>query len=218
MTTVPWEYEIIVANNNSTDATKDIAEHTGAHVVDEYTKGVVWARKAGFTASSGELIASIDADNRLPHGWLKTVFERFTNDENLIALSGPLIYYDSPLYIRFWTKIFYIVGYAFNAASTIFGKGAMLQGGNYVMRRDAFLKSGGYDTTISFYGEDVDTGKRLAQVGKVTWTFALPMFSSGRRIEEEGLIIMGAKYGINYLWIVCTGRPFTEAYIDVRPR
>lgn len=213
-TTVPCE--IIVVNNNSTDETKELAENAGAKVVDEHTKGIVWARRAGVAASTGDIIASIDADNRLPQGWLTTVIDNFSRDEKLVALSGPLIYYDVSAYIRAWTKFFYIFGYTVNEISNIFGKGAMLQGGNYVMRKDSFLRSGGYDTTISFYGEDVDTGKKLSKMGKVKWTFVLPIFSSGRRIEKEGLFVMGVKYGINYVWIVCTGHPFSKTYIDVR--
>src|SRR5688572_26560882 len=66
--------EIIVANNASTDATRRVAESfPGVKVVDEPRKGIVWARRAGYLASSGELIANIDADNRLTPGWLKTV-------------------------------------------------------------------------------------------------------------------------------------------------
>jgi GT2 family glycosyltransferase len=47
----------------------------------------------------------------------------------------------------------------------LFRKGSMLQGGNYVVRREALDLINGYDTSIDFYGEDTDVGRRLHEVG-----------------------------------------------------
>jgi hypothetical protein len=77
-------------------------------------------------------------------------------------------------------------------------------------------KIGGYDTTIEFYGEDTDIAKRIFKVGEVKWTFDLPMYTSGRRLRKEGIITMGLKYAINYLWPIIFGRPFTTKYKDIR--
>ena len=60
-----------------------------------------------------------------------------------------------------------------------------MQGGNFVVRRDALQKIGGYDTNISFYGEDTDVARRLSKVGHVKFTFDLPALSSGRRLAKE---------------------------------
>src|SRR4051812_20854522 len=69
-----YDAEIIVANNASNDRTKEIAlGFPGVRVVDEPRKGVRFARQTGYMASTGELIANIDADNMLPKGWLKKV-------------------------------------------------------------------------------------------------------------------------------------------------
>jgi GT2 family glycosyltransferase len=37
---------------------------------------------------------------------------------------------------------------------------------------------GGYDTSITFYGEDTDIARRLHGIGKVLFTFDLKMLSS----------------------------------------
>lgn len=138
----------------------------------------------------------------MPTGWLSTVLKDFSQDSELLALSGPFSYYDSSRYIRTVSFLFYSVGYVFDRFNAmVFKNGSMLQGGNYVVRRSAMEAIGGYDTSISFYGEDVDIGRRVAKIGKVVWTFRLTMNSSGRRMQKEGIIIMGCKYGINYLWV-----------------
>ncbi|MFZ3020305.1 MAG: glycosyltransferase [Minisyncoccia bacterium] len=211
--------EIIVVNNASEDRTKEIAlTFPNVVVVDESRKGIVWARKAGFEVSTGDIIANVDADSILPKGWLSKVLHEFNSDEELLGLSGPLIYYDLPVHMRLFTKSWYVFGLAFdNLNHFLFKRGAMFQGGNYVVKKKAIEDIGGFDTSIEFYGEDIDIGKRLRQIGKVKWTLSLPMHSSGRRLREKGVIKMAFIYGINYLSTAFLGKPATDEYDDIRP-
>jgi GT2 family glycosyltransferase len=94
--------------------------------------------------------------------------------------------------------------------------GSMVQGGNFVLRASALRAIGGFNTDIAFYGEDTDVARRLNRVGKVVFTFQLKMFSSARRLKNEGMLIIGWRYTINYLWTTFRKRPFTEEYIDIR--
>jgi glycosyltransferase involved in cell wall biosynthesis len=56
------EFEIIVADNGSTDRSREIAEHHGARVVDVATRGYGAAIKGGIRAATGRLVAFADAD------------------------------------------------------------------------------------------------------------------------------------------------------------
>jgi len=213
----PGEYEIIVVNNASTDKTRDIvSKEKRVSVIDEEHKGIVWTRKAGFEKSTDDLITNIDADNRLPSGWLSTVKNFFSSDNTLLALSGPVNYYVSSFLIRFLTSLFYKFGFAFDHLMKLFGKASMLQGGNYIVRREAIKAIGGYNTNITFYGEDVILGRQISKIGKIIWTFNLSINSSARRLQKEGIIVTAFKYSINYLWIAFTGKPFNTRYIDIR--
>jgi glycosyltransferase involved in cell wall biosynthesis len=213
-----YDAEVVVINNNCSDQTKEIAQSfQGVRVVDELNKGIVFARKCGMNHSDGELIANIDADVMVPEGWLKKVMKEFEKDKNLVALSGPYIYYDLSTYQSLLVRFFYYVGYGmYIVNSKVLRISGMLQGGNFIVRRDAMEKIGGYDTRISFYGEDTDIAKRIFKVGKVKWTFDLPMYTTGRRLKEEGLVTMGIKYAINHIWPIFFSKPFTEKYIDIR--
>ena len=105
-----YDVEIIVVNNASTDGTREIAlSFETVRVVDEPNKGLSKARAAGFLASSGDLIANVDADTLLPAEWVEKVFYEFKNDNNLVALSGPYIYYDLSFFANFMVKIFYFL-------------------------------------------------------------------------------------------------------------
>jgi glycosyltransferase involved in cell wall biosynthesis len=210
--------EIIVVNNASTDKTREIVHsYPGVKVIDEPRKGLPKARQAGYLKADGDLIANVDADNMLPEGWIKTVVREFLGRERLVGLSGPLIYHDLSWYKNFQVKMFYGVGYvSYLFTHFVLRKGGMLQGGNFVLRKSALDKVGGYNTDIDFYGEDTDIARRIQQAGYVKFTFKLPMYSSGRRMVKEGLFATGFRYAINYVWVLIFKRPFTCTSTDVR--
>src|SRR5581483_10786411 len=197
----PGQCEIIVVNNASSDNTAQLALAAGARVVSETCKGLVWARAAGQRAAMGELVANIDADVLLPEGWLSYVVHSFDTNPNLVALSGPFIYYDLSAFKRAMVKVFYFFGLVLAQLYRLFKVGAMLQGGNFCVRREALERAGGYDTSIDFYGEDTDIAKRMSKVGRVKWTFKLPVYASGRRIAKEGIIRTSFLYSINFFWV-----------------
>ncbi len=232
----PGSCEIIVVNNASTDRTGEIARRfPGVIVVEEQRKGLTFARQAGFAASSGELIANVDADSRLTPGWVERVLLTFAEAEAaeaaaagagsargrairpLAAFSGPLVYYDLPSRQRRLVHVFYMtawVTYAINRY--ILRVGSMVQGGNFVVSRRSLEAIGGFNLAISFYGEDTDIARRLNQVGEVRFSFDLKMSSSARRLKSEGMLTMAARYSINYLWTTFFKRPFTDQYVDIR--
>ena len=207
-----------MVNNASTDRTADIAASVpGVTVVDQPIKGLVQARSAGFEASCGVLVANIDADTLIPEGWLDRVIAAFDASPGLVTLSGPYDYHDVPLRMRLAARLFYGMGYAayvFN--KRVLGVGAMVQGGNFVVKRDALASIGGISDRFTFYGEDTDIARRMSEVGDVIFTYKLMAKSSGRRLQGDGVFMTGIRYGANYLWANFLGKPFTTAWNDYR--
>jgi cellulose synthase/poly-beta-1,6-N-acetylglucosamine synthase-like glycosyltransferase len=212
--------EVVVVNNASVDRTGEIARgYAGVKVVDEAKKGLVNARHAGFTNSTGPLVANIDSDTIVPEGWLTTVVESFAADPKLVCLSGPYIYYDMSVWNRFLIRLFYVLTWLIYALNHyVLRVGSVVQGGNFVFRRDAWLEAGGFDTSIAFFGEDTDVAVRLSKVGKVKWTWGLPMKTSGRRLEKEGVFRTAGTYTLNFFWVTFRGKPATVDYTDIRPK
>jgi len=208
--------EVIVVNNASTDSTRVIVEkYPHVIIVDEGRKGLSYARQAGFAASTGDIIANVDADNIITQDWIGKVLKEFTKNKKLVALSGPVVFYDLAWYFNIQVRIFYILAYIVYVVNHfVLRTSGMLQGGNFVLRKSALDKIGGYDTNFSFYGEDADIARRMQKIGYVKFTFGLPILSSGRRLAREGILNAGAKYAINYLWVVMLKRPFHKEQVE----
>lgn len=210
--------EIIVVNNASCDRTREVAlRYRGVRVVDEWRKGLTFARQAGFLASSGALIANVDADSRLTPGWVECVLRSFDENSKLVALSGPFIYYDLTGSQRIFVRVFYLVAWTTYAINRyVLRVGSMVQGGNFVVSRDALEQIGGFNLGISFYGEDTDIARRMNEVGDVLFTLDLKMFSSARRLKHEGMLKMAVRYSVNYFWTTFFKRPYTKDHVDIR--
>ncbi len=213
-----YDVEVIVVNNASVDKTKEVASSFGGViVVDEMKKGLVSARKAGFHAATGDLIANIDSDTILTPGWIDKVMREFSRNGKLVGLSGPFIYYDLSPSVNFWVRIWYAFGfvsYIFNRY--VFKISSMLQGGNFVIKKDAFEQVGGYNNSFDFWGEDTDVARRLHKVGEVKFTFKLPIYASGRRLQAEGIFSSAVKYTVNYVWTLFFKKPFNKTFTDIR--
>jgi len=205
--------EIIVVDNASTDGTSAVAAgFASVRVIKAQKKGLTHARQAGYEAASSELIAYIDADCRLTPGWFGIVERHFEEHPDSVSLTGSVTYYDGPRLARAvivaleWIVlplVYFVVGYI-----TI--------GGNFIARRDAIEKVGGFDTNISFYGEDADIARRLATVGPEHLRMDLVVSTSMRRFLHEGFIGTCATYTMNFLSHTLFKKSFTHAYIDRR--
>lgn len=205
--------EIIVIDNASTDNTRAVAEkRSGVRVVREDRKGLVRARQRGYMEAKGDILAYIDADTRMPKGWTDRLIKEFRNNPNYVCVSGPYIYYDIPKYKQFLVKIYWRIF----AVPIYWIVGYMAIGGNFAIKKETLVKMGGFDTNIEFYGEDTDIARRASKFGKVKFIPSHFIYSSGRRLTNQGLLTMFVEYGQNFLSEVLLKKPVTKEYKDFR--
>jgi glycosyltransferase involved in cell wall biosynthesis len=206
-------FEIIVIDNASTDGTAAVAQRfPGVRVVSEPQKGLTRARQRGLLEATGDYVAYLDADTRMPSEWPATVKKEFSLHPGMVCLSGPFHYFDLPPVKEMfaeglWTitamPIFWIVGF-------------MVLGANFVAKREALMQIGGFDTNISFYGEDTNIAWRLSKAGAVKFSMGFFIMGSGRRLLGEGLIRTFWRYGLNYLSMALYHKPLTGHHKDIR--
>lgn len=205
--------EIIVVNNLSTDGTANIVKKfDGVLLISETQKGPNKARQRGLEKASGDLVAYIDADTEVNKEWFASVEKEFAKNPDLVCLSGPLFYNgltsaENAMVWIYWHCL---------AIPTYFLFGYMATGGNCVVRRDAFLKIGGFDTDVKFYGDDTNTARRLSKIGKVKFKTSFFVLTSSRRFKGQGFFKTGFLYASNFLSEVFFHRPVTKEYRDIR--
>jgi glycosyltransferase involved in cell wall biosynthesis len=204
---------IIVIDNGSTDNTVAIASAIpGVTVISERQKGITRARQRGLINATTKWVAFIDADSELPDLWVIEANRAlwYADRDGIIALSGPVMFRDLLLFSRIFIFAFYVVG------KILHNIAPMVQGGNCIINREALLSVGGFDTNVEFYGEDTVTARRLSHAGKLKFNLSMYCYASARRFLAEGLIRIGIRYALNYLWVWIAGRPLTRTHRDHR--
>ncbi len=205
--------EIVVVDNGSTDGTAEVArKYPGVTVVREPRKGTGFARDTGWRATTAPLIAFLDADTHLRPRWVDRVHRAFHREPALACITGPYWFYDLPLAnaVLIWLNWhFAYVGNLFT--------GTLVVGGNFVIRRDVLEKMNGFDTTITFHGDDVDIGRRAAKFGTVRLSFKIILDSSGRRYRALGTLrTLGLYIKNGFIGAFHAVPKYTSEYFEIR--
>jgi len=196
-------YEVIVVNNASTDDTAlvvdaFIAANKNERVtitnLYEARKGTNYAREKARCFASGEIIAQLDADCIPDSDWLSTGV-RVLNKKNVAAVTGPYYYFDASWFTRITTLCSQLLTYTvINTITQLAHRGGIIIGGNAFIKADVLAKAGGYNTELTFYGDDVDIAARVAPFGWITYSNQLILNTSFRRFAAIGFWKVTKKY------------------------
>ncbi len=211
--------EVIVVNNASSDATRLVASAIpGVQVVDEPLKGLVRARERGRSVATGEILAYVDADCRVPLQWLEGIERRFARHRALVAVTGPYRFYDWDWLGRLLIRAYDLVVAPPTHLLVHYGlaAGAILYGGNFAVTRDALERIGGFDCTIEFHGEDTNLGRRLTPLGTIAIARDCWVWTSARRYRAMGKRKVFGLYVRNFWSEILRHRPADSTHLDIR--
>lgn len=193
------EYEIIVADNGSTDETINIAKNYGVRLVYcREIKSVFYARNVGANAARGNIIIQADADTLYPKHFLKRLAEQFILHPEVVAISGRFEYKtEAP----WWAFVEYSLRHNINKlTSVLFGRPLLISAATFAFRRSAFLEANGYDG-INYSPDQYGIAKRLSRVGRVIYDENILVLTSSRSVYGKPLstiIKEGAGHIIGY--------------------
>jgi glycosyltransferase involved in cell wall biosynthesis len=199
------DFEVIVVDNASSDKTSEVAAKFPVKAVKELKKGLLHARERGRVEASGEILVQMDADCLPDESWLARGAAHFV-DPRVVAVAGPYDYHDGGVFFRNFSLL--SQKYIYRAMSVVIqalGKGAVLIGGNSFIRMRVLRDMGGYDTSITFYGEDTDTAKKVSLHGKVVFDPKLVQKTSARRFKAEGSLKISLLYLFHFFKVLYKG-------------
>jgi glycosyltransferase involved in cell wall biosynthesis len=180
------DFEIIVVDNGSIDNTALVANAFNVLVVSCLKKGVAYARQAGVEAAKGEIIVQVDADTIYPSNWLARIDTDFSRQKDYVAIAGRYVYIEPAK----WAPLEIIYRKYFNKLGIlILGFPPAVSGANFAFRRQAFMKSGGYDPK-SLYPDQWGIAHRLSKFGPINYDHRLVATTSSRRVEKPFYIII----------------------------
>ncbi len=174
------DFEVIVIDKASTDATLQMCKSAGWHVYQQVTPGISAARAEGFAKAKGEIIASTNADTAVPSDWLETIARTFT-DPRVVGTYGPVFFLEgrtAPFY-RFMN----VMSKLFFGLSHLAGRDHAI-GENFAVRKTAYEKIGGFNLKLPT-AEDVDLNYRIRSIGKIVYHPGLVAFTSNRRLARQ---------------------------------
>lgn len=162
------DYEIIVADDASTDSTARIAAELGARVVSHQRRQIAATRNLGARAATGDVLIFVDADTRVHKpavdAALAAIRAGATGGGCSVRFDGPV-----PLYARVTLAVLQLM---FRLCK--------LTGGCFVFcTRAAFDKSGGWNESL-YAGEEIDFALALKKLGRFV-------------IVREGVVTSGRK-------------------------
>lgn len=163
-------YEIVVADDASTDRTAEIARLHGARVVGIARRQISATRNAGAGAATGDMLIFVDADTQVSEGVVAAAVHAMRNGA---VGGGTSIRFDGivPLYARMLLPLLRL---AFRLTRT--AAGCFL-----FCTREAFTAVGGFDET--YYGaEEVVMSKALKAHGRFV-VLGHPVVTSGRKLR-----------------------------------
>ena len=180
------DYEIIVADANSTDKTREIAKEYDCIVVDGGLPAA--GRNNGASIAKGDILLFLDSDLKLTEDYLRDVLYEFKMEHLGIAITQML-----PLSNKVEDKLYHdFANYFMISVENIKPHGAGCYG--IIAKKSLHDKCGGFDESLNF-GEDTDYIERLAKKGPFRVLRNAKIGVSTRRLEEEGIETLIQQYG-----------------------
>jgi glycosyltransferase involved in cell wall biosynthesis len=181
------EWEIVVVDNNSKDATQKVVEQFQSQFpgrflyVMEERPGVSYARNTGIREAKGEILAFIDDDETAALNWLRNLTSNLHSGE-WAGAGGPVVsQWDCPRPRWLVSKSPFVLGplsaFQFEPDPKCAEELTTPPlGANMAFRKEVFESYGGFRTDLGrvgkqlFANEDTELGRRLMDKGKrIRW-------------------------------------------------
>ena len=189
------DFEMIVADNHSKDATKSIARAAGCKIVEGGLPSQ--GRATGAKVATGDILFFVDADCVLRDDYLERALAEIKK-RRLDCAGGSISALDGTILDRFYFSFF-------NGWMLLMQKISPHAAGCSVFcSKEYYDKIGGFNRTIKLY-EEHDFVRRAAKMGRFGILSSVRVATSVRRFVAEGRLKTGIKLMISALYRIFFG-------------
>ena len=186
-----FDYEIIVADAESTDNTREIAGLYGCKIVKGGSPAV--GRNKGAKAACGQYLLFLDADVILTEEYIESALNEFIENKQGIGITQLI-----PLSESRKAKLLHDFANLFmRSVESIKPHGAGCYG--ILTTKKLHEEVGGFDETYDF-GEDSNYIERIGKISSFKVLREPKLFISTRRLEKEGLKNLARIYAKSTLY------------------
>lgn len=197
--------EVIVVDNNSNDATSEIAREFGVKTIKEPKKGIGNARQTGLESVTSTVlnVMTTDSDTVVPGNWIKGHSDNLTDPSVEFSVGDRKIVNDVPSTIKSSLGLFvYSKAAEFVRMTKYCLRRFSAYGNSSAFRYKDALQVGGYNRELNF-AEDTDLLYKIVKNGHVAYSKKFTVLTSGRRVNNKGLISHGIdrlKYNFRHIF------------------
>jgi O-antigen biosynthesis protein len=185
------DYEVIVIDDGSTDATAEIAARYEVNLVRTPNQGLSAARNEGLARATGEITAYVDDDAYPDSDWLRYIGWVYMTTGHAGA-GGPNL---PPAGDGRTAELVALAPGGPNHVLRTDTEAEHIPGCNSTYRTDALRSVGGYDTRFRTAGDDVDVGWRIQDQGGTIGFSAGALVWHHRRATAKGYLKQQRGYG-----------------------
>jgi hypothetical protein len=185
-------HQIVVADDDSSDATAEIARSHGAQVVTCSNRQIAATRNAGARAAEGDLLIFVDADTAVTPEAVCDAVEAIgagaTHGTADVTWDGPI-----PLWSRLMLRTVLL----------LYRAGRLCTGAFLFCTRETFERVGGFDESL-YAAEEYYLSQALKKVGRFAWVKhqvvtsgrKLRSHSAGALLRDVGRLMFGGKKAV----------------------
>ena len=169
------KYEVIIVDNGSTDGSVELVRRKfkwAKTVSLRKNYGFAKANNIGVKFAKGKYIVFLNNDTVVTRSWLKNLVRAIEKNENVAACTSKIIYFDRKDLINSVGGFWSIFGLStslgefeksnkFNRPFPVFYP----SGCSMIIKKDVFVRVGGFDEDYFCLVEDADLGWRLLNCG-----------------------------------------------------
>jgi glycosyltransferase involved in cell wall biosynthesis len=211
-----YQYEIIISDGGSSDGTLEISQNSADKIIlkqDHGSQNIAAGRNIGAKSALGEILIFFNGDVVLHNAFyfFEYLEKRFINSDYLAFTCDVWIYPEEEIisdkiYHTLYNNYFWVLNYV--------GVG-MGRGECQVIRKDVFLKVGGYNEECAA-GEDFELFKRIRKLGKILFSKKVYLCESPRRFRRFGYAKVTLSWIVNSFSVIFKNRSMHSKWEQVR--